>query len=119
MRGLLVLLGILVAALIAVILALPRLVDEPALRARLLAAVAGAAGHPIESAGGARLELAPLPRLSIERVRMSEPGLFRLEADRVAERLRGGVKRFSLPHFQLVNGVVGRVVAAGQGCWAY
>lgn len=109
MRGFLVLSGILVAALIAVILALPRLVDEPALRARLLAAVTTAAGWPIESAGRARLELAPLPRLSIERVRMSEPGRFRLEADRVDIDLALGALlrgRFEPGRLQLVRPVI-------------
>lgn len=83
MRGLLVLIGILAAALIGVTLALPRLVDEPALRARLLAAASEATGRPVESAGGARLELLPWPRLSLDRVRLQGPGPFRLEADRI------------------------------------
>ena len=67
----------------------PRLVDEPALRAELRPAAAHAAGGPedLEFHGAVRLELLPLPRVTIERVvlgdRVATAPSTRFEADRI------------------------------------
>ena len=82
-RGLLVALGVLVAVLAAAVAVVPRFADEPALRARLVAMAEAATGHRLEVAGAVRLELAPWPRLSVDRVSANQPGVGRLDADRV------------------------------------
>ena len=67
MRSLLILAGILVAALAAFALAWPRLVDAEALRAELARLLRSAGGSELQFQGAVRLELLPLPRVSIER----------------------------------------------------
>ena len=87
MRSLLILAGILVAALAAFALAWPRLVDAEALRAELARLLRSAGGSELQFQGAVRLELLPLPRVSIERVVLGERGVStagdRFEADRV------------------------------------
>lgn len=83
MRGLLVFLGILVAAVAAALVVLPRVIDEPALRTRLLALAERSIGYRLEIQGEVRLELDPWPRLSVDHVTIIEPGAGRLDADRI------------------------------------
>jgi len=87
LRSLLILAGILVAALAAFALAWPRLVDAEALRAELARLLRSAGGSELQFQGAVRLELLPLPRVSIERVVLGERGVStaadRFEADRV------------------------------------
>jgi AsmA-like C-terminal region len=86
-RGFLVLFGLLLAALVASVVAWPRLVDEPALRAELARVLAEAGGKELRIDGAVRLELLPLPRLAIERAVLgsrAEPGQdTRFTADRI------------------------------------
>ncbi|MFO1071822.1 MAG: AsmA family protein [Geminicoccaceae bacterium] len=85
MRGLLVLLVLLVllaAALVAAALALPHLVDEPALRGRLLAMAERTTGYPLKVHGAVRLGLLPVPRLSVDHIAIGAPETGRLVADR-------------------------------------
>lgn len=83
-RGLLVVLAALAAALAAVVaLALPRVVDEPALRDRLVALTERSTGYRLDIRGAVRLELTPLPRLSVDRVAVDAPGVVRVVADRI------------------------------------
>lgn len=83
MRGLLVLFGILAAALAAAILLLPQLIQEPALRTRLLALAQTASGYPLDIEGEVRLALTPLPRLSVDRVTVAMPDGAKLKVDRI------------------------------------
>ncbi|MFL5337907.1 MAG: AsmA family protein, partial [Geminicoccaceae bacterium] len=87
MRGVLVLFGLLLAALVAFVVAWPRLVDEPALRAELARVLADAGGTELRIDGAVRLELLPSPRLAIEGAVLgsrSEPGQdTRFTADRI------------------------------------
>ena len=81
-RGLLVLLVLLAAALVATALALPQLVDEPALRTRLLAMAERSTGYPLRLQGAVRLQVLPLPRLSVDHIAIGEASTGRLVADR-------------------------------------
>lgn len=82
-RGVLVLLLILVAVVAGGILAWPRLADEAALRAALAGMAAAATGEALDIKGAVRLDLVPMPRLSVDRVALGERGADGLEADRV------------------------------------
>jgi hypothetical protein len=82
-RGILVLLVLLVAAAAGAVLAWPRLVDETALRRELARIVRDAGGEGLEIKGAVRLEFAPLPRLSVDRVALGERGDAAFAADRV------------------------------------
>ena len=95
----------------AAVLALPHLIEEPVLRARLLQMAQAATGYPLEIEGGVRLELTPLPQLSVDRVTVRDPGRGWLRADRadvdlaLAPLLRGQLapSRVHLvrPHLEL------------------
>src|SRR4051812_35763194 len=65
----------------------PRLVDQPALRAQLARVLADAGGTELRIDGALRLELLPLPRLAIESAVLgsrAEPGQnTRFTADRI------------------------------------
>jgi hypothetical protein len=82
-RGVLLVLSILVAAVAGGILVLPRVVDEPAIRAALTRAVEAATGTAPEIKGAVRLELLPWPHLTIARVAVGERGSGAFEADRI------------------------------------
>lgn len=111
MRGLVILLGLLLAAAAGALVALPRFVDEPALRTRLLALAERSTGYDLAIEGAVRLELVPWPRLSVDRVRVAEAGLGWLTADRLdvdlallpllAGRLEPSRARLVRPHLAL------------------
>lgn len=87
MRSLLILAGLLVAGIVAFAVAWPRLVDAEALRIELVRLLRTAGGTELEFQGAVRLELLPLPRVSIERVvlgdRTATTAGTRFEADRI------------------------------------
>lgn len=87
MRWLLILLGLIVAAGIGFVVAWPRLVDEPRLRAELAKLLQEGGGPPLQIQGAVRLELLPLPRITVDRVvlgdRAAMGGAPDFEADRI------------------------------------
>ncbi len=87
MRWLLILLGLIVAASIGLVLAWPRMVDEPRLRAEMARLLQEAGGPRLQVQGAIRLELLPLPRITVDRVvlgdRAAMGGAPDFEADRV------------------------------------
>lgn len=72
MRWLLILLGLIIAAGIGLGVAWPRLVDESRLRAELTRLWQEAGGPRLQVQGAVRLELLPLPRITVDRVVLGE-----------------------------------------------
>lgn len=87
MRALLIVLGSLIVATVAFVVAWPRLVDEPAIRDQLRRIVQGASGQELRMLGRVELILLPTPRISIEQVAwgngVAAAPVAWLEADRV------------------------------------
>ena len=129
LRGFLVLFGLLLAALVAFVVAWPRLVDESALRAELARLLAEAGGAELRIDGAVRLEILPLPRLAIERAVLgsrAEPSAeTRFTADRIdvelaplallAGRLEPRGLQLVRPHLALPDSVAALLPALLRG----
>ena len=109
--------GLVLAGAVAFLVVWPRLVDEPALRGELARLLQRAGVSDLQMQGAVRLELLPLPRVSIERVVLGDrtwvgPGT-RFEADRIdvevaplallAGRLEPSRVQLIRPHVQLAG----------------